>query len=299
LAEGKCRFIGKVMLKFIKKQAPFISAVPAILWQFLFLYIPLMFLVSSAFLKKWGVFSFGDFTLNNIKSVLTRTHFEIIGWSFAQAMVIAFLCLLIGYPVAYFFAVKMRRWKNFFLFFLMLPFWTNFLVQAYAWFFILGSHGYLNRTLIALHIIREPLRILYSPYAVILVMIYCYLPFMILPLYGVLEKFDRRLIEASLDLGASSSETFFKVTLPLTMSGVRNGFFLVLVPSFGEYVIPAIMGGGKYFYVGNLISSYFLESGSPSLGAAFTTVSGLFILVAVYLLSWLMAGPTIAKKQER
>ena len=287
------------MFQFLKKQAPFIVAVPALIWQVLFLYVPLLFLVSASFFKKWRVFNLSELTLANILGVLTKTHFKIIGWSCGQALVIAVMCLLVGYPVAYFFAVKMRRWKNFFLFFLMLPFWTNFLVQTYAWIFILEPSGVLNTVLRWLGIIREPLHILYTPLAVFLVMFYCYLPFMILPLYGVLEKFDLRLLEASLDLGATSTKTFFKITLPLTMSGVRNGFFLVFVPAFGEYAVPAIMGGGRFLYVGSLISSYFLESRDPTSGAAFTTVSGLFILVTIYLLSRIMVEPKIMKKQER
>jgi spermidine/putrescine transport system permease protein len=283
----------------LKKQASFIAAVPALIWQILFLYVPLLFLLSASFFKRWPVFNVYDLTFTNIAAVITTAHFKIIGWSLIQAMTIATACLLVGYPVAYFFAVKMRRWKNFFLFFLMLPFWTNFLVQAYAWFFVLERNGLLNRFLLSLGIIREPLQILYSPFAVILVMFYCYLPFMILPLYGVLEKFDLRLIEASLDLGATSSKTFFKITLPLTMSGIRNGFLLVMVPAFGEYAIPAIMGGGRYLYVGSLISNYFLESRDPAVGSSFTTVSGCVILFIVLIISRVMASPKQIQKQER
>lgn len=282
----------------LKKQIPFIAAVPALIWQIMFLYIPLFFLLSSSFFKQWPLFSLADVTLSNIYAIFNEPHFKIVSWSLLQAVSVATLCLLVGYPVAYFFAVKMRRWKNFFLFFLMLPFWTNFLVQAYAWFFVLDRHGLLNKILLGLGVIKEPLQILYTPFAVALVMLYCYLPFMILPLYGVLEKFDLRLIEASLDLGASSSKTFFKITVPLTMAGIRNGFFLVLVPAFGEYAIPAIMGGGRYFYVGSLISAYFLESRNPAAGASFTVLSGCMIFVVVFLVSRIMAGPKFFKKKE-
>lgn len=286
------------ILQSFKNYYAFFIAIPALVWQVLFLYIPLFFLLSASFFKRWPTFHVTDITLQHLRAVLTMHHAMIIGWSLAQALLIATLCLIIGYPVAYFFAVHMRRWKNFFLFFLMLPFWTNFLVQAYAWFFVLERAGFLNKMLLFLGIIREPLQILYTPLAVALVMVYCYLPFMILPLYGILEKFNLRLIEASLDLGASSVKTFLKITLPLTMPGIRNGFFLVLVPAFGEFAIPAIMGGGRYFYVGSLISSYFLESRNPAEGASFTVVSGCVVLVVVYILSRLMSGPVIPKKQE-
>ncbi len=165
--------------------------------------------------------------------------------------------------------------------------------------FVLERQGFLNKLLLSVGIINQPIQFLYTPMAVAVVMLYCYLPFMILPLYGVLEKFDLRLIEASLDLGASSTKTFFRVTLPLTMSGVRNGFFLVMVPAFGEYAIPAVMGGGKYFYVGSLIASYFLESRSPGLGAAFAALSGLLMLMTVYMISKIMVGPKYVKQQEK
>ncbi len=284
---------------FFKKQLPFIVAVPAIIWQILFLYVPLLFLLSASLFRQWPTLSALGFTFDNVTAIGTITHAKIIAWSLGQALAIAFACLLIGYPVAYFFAVKMRRWKNFFLFFLMLPFWTNFLVQAYAWFFVLERGGFLNKILLFTGIIKEPAQFLFTPLAVAVVMLYCYLPFMILPLYGALEKFDLRLIEASLDLGASSVKTFFKITLPLTMPAIRNGLFLVLVPAFGEYAIPAVMGGGRYLYVGSLIASYFLESRSPGLGASFTAASGLIILIVVYLMSRIMAGPKYVQQQEQ
>lgn len=262
----------------IKKQFPFIVAVPAVIWQILFLYLPLTFIISSSFFKSWHLLSLADFTVENLATALNAVHLRIIWFSLLQALIVTVICLLVGYPVAYYFAMRFRHLKNIFLFFLTLPFWTNFLVQAYAWFFIIGRDGIINNALLRMGLISEPLHILYTPFAVILVMVYCYLPFMILPLYGILEKFDQDLIEASLDLGATPQQTFWNVTLPLTLSGIRNGFFLVFIPAFGEYTIPAIMGGGNQFYVGSLISSYFLESRNPALGAAFTVVSSIILL---------------------
>jgi spermidine/putrescine transport system permease protein len=140
-------------------------------------------------------------------------------------------------------------------------------------------------------LIKTPLHLLNTPFAVYLVMIYCYLPFMTLPIYTVLEKFDIRLIEASLDLGATRFMTFLRVILPLTLPGISTGFFLVFIPSFGEFVIPALMGGSRYFFVGSLISHYFLIVRDLSVGAAFTSLSSIILLVVTlffyYFFKWL------------
>jgi spermidine/putrescine transport system permease protein len=283
---------------FFSKQFPFFVSVPALLWQILFLCLPLLALISAAFFKPWRVFDFSAVSMESFVLVCNMLHLKIILSSILLALLICALCLLIGYPVAYFFAIKMRKYKTFFLFFITLPFWINFLVQTYAWFFVLERQGLINTILLKLNIIAQPLQILYTPYAVALVMVYCYVPFMILPLYGALEKFDVRLIEASLDLGATPTKTFFKVTLPLTMSGISNGFFLVFVPVFGEYAIPAIMGGGKSLYVGTLISAYFLESHNPSLGAAFTVLSSIAVACVALFFYWLLRVPTPAPNRQ-
>ena len=286
----------KKRLALLKEQSSFFVAIPALVWQALFLYIPLFFIFCASFFKQWFVFTWSDFTLENFSIVLTSVHARIILWSLLQSFGVAVVCLLLGYPVAYFFAVRMRRWKDLFLFFLTLPFWTNFLVQAYAWFFILERDGLLHVALRAIGI-DVPIQILHTPIAVFLVMVYCYLPFMIVPLYSVLEKFNASLLEASADLGATPAKTFFKVTFPLTMSGVRTGFFLVLVPAFGEYAIPAIVGGGKRLYAGGLIASYFLEVRKPALGAAFTVLSGMAILLVVLLLNRILAVRKVEEEQ--
>ena len=193
----------------IKKNLNFFIAMPAVVWQLLFLFVPLFFIVSASFFSDWQLFSFAHGTLDNFKHVLNAVHLKIIIASLIQAFIVSCCCLLMGYPVAYLFAMRFRNLKNIFLFFLTLPFWTNFLVQAYAWFFLIGKDGIINMVLLKIGLISEPLTILYTRFAVILVMIYCYLPFMILPLYGVLEKFDEDLIEASLDLGATPVPNFF------------------------------------------------------------------------------------------
>jgi spermidine/putrescine transport system permease protein len=280
----------------IKKQAAFFVVIPAVVWQILFLYIPLFLIVSASFFKRWQTFNLSGFTLHHYMDVIKVTHMTIIGWSLVQALIVTLICLFIGYPVAYFFALKMRRWKTVFLFFLTLPFWTNFLVQSYAWFFILEKQGLINWLLLKLGLIDVPLQLMYRQGTVILIMVYCYLPFMMLPLYNVLEKFNLTFLEAAYDLGATPRKTFFSITLPLTMSGIRNGVFLVFVPAFGEYVIPAVVGGNKHEYVGSLISDYFLQARNPALGGAFTVTSCLSLLLVIYLINQLLSGSTKSKR---
>jgi spermidine/putrescine transport system permease protein len=153
---------------------------------------------------------------------------------------------------------------------------------------MLGKTGLLNMILLRLGVIAQPLNMLNTPGAVYLVMVYCYVPFMILPLYAVLEKIDIRFIEASMDLGANTWQTFIKVILPLSSPGISTGFLLVFIPVFGELVIPAVLGGGKQMYVSTLISYYFLTTRNLALGSAFTVVSSIVVLIVAFILyRWL------------
>jgi len=167
----------------------------------------------------------------------------------------------------------------------MLPFWTNFLIQLYAWFFLLERNGLVNTFLLRIGLISAPLQLTNNFFAIFLVMFYCYLPFMIMPLYTVLEKLDDTLFEAAADLGSDPWHTFFRITLPLSRSGIRTGFFLVFVPAFSEFVIPALLGGARYMFVGSLISHYFLIARNTFVGAAFTCLVGLVLVGIVIAVS--------------
>lgn len=264
----------------IHHELPFFFSVPALVWQLIFFYIPALLVVAISFFKRGGLGS----TLEHYGHFMSPLYGVVILRSVFLALTTACLCLLLAYPVCYYLAVKAKRFKNVFLFLLILPFWTSLLVQVYAWFFVLDRNGLLNAVLRKIGLIGEPLMLLNTTVATFLVMVYCYLPFMIMPLYSQLEKMDRRLLEASADLGASAWQTFSRLTLPLSIPGIKTGFFLVLVPSFGELVIPTLVGGGKKLYVGSLISQYFLSARDPHLGAAFTVLSGCVLAVMVGVL---------------
>jgi len=272
----------------------FFWAVPALVWQLLLLYIPLVFVLMQSFVGKAG-----QFTFTHYLELLDATHFIILVRSLMLATTTAIICLLIAYPVAYFLSFYVGRFKNVLLFFLIIPFWTSLLVQLYAWFSILDKHGFLNIMLQKLGILSEPFHLLNTPFAVYVVSIYCYIPFMIMPIYSILEKLDIRLREASLDLGATRWETFMRVTVPLSMPGIKTGFFLVFIPAFGEFVIPILLGGGKQLYVGSLITHYFLVSRSPGLGAAFTWLSSVILVVSTLIMQWLFVRAITHRKTRR
>jgi len=253
----------------------FIS-LPAILWEVIFLWVPFLIVIIASIYSR----SFG-FTSRFYLELFTGAHVRIILRSLLLAVFNAFFCLLAAYPLCYFIAFRGGRWKNILVFLFTLPFWVNFLVHVYSWFFILDRNGLLNKLLLSLHIIKEPLHLMNTIIAVALVMFYAYLPFMILPIYIIFEKFDMRLIEASMDLGANKRETFWRVTFPLTLSGAKLGFFLVLGMSFGEYIIPQLLNGGRFFFVGTLISEYFLVSRDFSVGSAFTCLNALIVIVVM------------------
>lgn len=268
--------------KLFLSELSFFISVPALLWQFFFLYIPLTFIVYLSFFSK----DVSGFTLNNYITFFSWPYAVIILRSFMLAFSNGIVTLVLSYPVAYFLAFHVKKWKNAFLFFMILPFWTNLLVQVYAWSFVLEPYGVLNTFLLQLGVIETPLYLLNSMFSVFLGMIYCYIPFMVVPLYSALETIDHRLLEASSDLGASHFETFRRITLPLSFPGIRTGFFLVFIPSFGEFIIPSLLGGGRRMYVGTLISHYFLILQDSFRGAAFTVVSGIILLIAIFLVHY-------------
>jgi putrescine transport system permease protein len=192
--------------------------------------------------------------------------------SLGNAAVATALCLLIGYPVAYAIARSQGVRRHLLLFLVMLPFWTSFLIRVYAWIAILEPNGLLNQSLIALGLIAAPLPLLNNQFSVELGLVYSYLPFMILPLYGSLSRLDRRLIEAAADLGARPLQAFRGVTLPLTLPGIAAGSLLVLIPAIGEFVIPDLLGGPDTLMIGKVLWDEFFNNRDWPVAAAVAVV---------------------------
>lgn len=263
-------------IKQYQQLKPFFFGIPGIVWQILFFYVPLVCIVALSFS--------GTTWLANFAPFFRASYFMVIARSLLLATLNATLCTLIAYPLSYFLVFRAGRLKTFLLFLLILPFWNNFLVHIYAWTFVLDHQGIINTLLMHLHLIKTPIHFLNSFPAVLLMMVYFYMPFMILPLYAALERFDRRLIEASLDLGATWWGTIRHVLIPLSMSGIRTGFFLVFIPSFGEFIIPEFMGGNKNMYVGTVVSDFILGTQTIGQGAAFTILSSCALMIAAVIL---------------
>ena len=188
------------------------------------------------------------------------------------------ICLLLGYPIAYGIVRSGPVAKPILLFMVILPFWTSFLLRVYAWMGLLADQGTINSLLIALGFINEPIQMLYSEFAVYIGIVYTYLPFMILPLYANMEKLDSSLNEAAADLGSKPTNTFFKVTLPLTMPGVIAGSLLVFIPASGEYVIPDLLGGGNVQMIGRVLFNEFSRNTDWPVASA-VAIAMLFLLV--------------------
>ena len=281
------------MKSLLRRQVPFAIGSPALIWQMLFFYVPLAILIVSSFASHDHGSGWHQLTLDNFRPLLKSSYVGIIFSSLGLALSTAIVCLLIAYPVAYYIAFTAKRMKTFLLFLLIVPFWTNFLLHASAWFFVLEREGFLNNFLLHLGLIKQPLHLLNSWFAVSIMMIYYYLPFMIFPLYASLERFDQKLVEASRDLGASFKRTFLGIVLPLTLPAVTVGFFLVFIPAFGEFIIPEVMGGDKMYFVGNVVSQYILGKETVSLGAAYALISSIFLLISAGAIYF---GLTMLKK---
>ncbi len=260
----------------------FFFLTPALVWQIVFFFLPLLFVIQLAFCHQF----FYGLTFEYVSQVLHWTHLVVILRSLTLASITAIACLLFGYPMACFLALYVsKRYKSIFLFLITLPFLTNVLVQIYAWYFILEKDGVLNKFL---SLFSSNLGSwINGVLAMYVVVFHIYLPFMVMPLYAILEKVDIRLIESSLDLGASYAQTFFRVVLPLSKQGIKTGFFLVYVMTFGEYVVPSLIGGQKHFFVGTLISEYFFIGRDWHVGAAFTCMSSLIFLGSIILFNYL------------
>lgn len=255
---------------------------PATIWLLIFFIIPLLIVLLYSFLER-GTYGgvVWEFTLNNYQRITQKIYWVIFGRSLFIAFITTMICLLISYPLAFFIATRRPPWRNVLLILVIIPFWTNFLVRTYAWIVLLRTEGVLNITLQSLQLTEEPLTLLFTPYAVIIGLVYGYLPFMILPLYATIERFNFSLLEAAQDLGANDLRTFFRVIIPLTMRGIIAGCLLVFIPAFGAFITPDILGGAKTMMVGNLVQNQFLQARNWPFGSALSILLMIIVLIPV------------------
>ncbi|HEX9866519.1 MAG TPA: ABC transporter permease, partial [Acidimicrobiia bacterium] len=255
-------------------------SLPAYIYLVLLFVVPLVlvFVYSFATRDSTGLTVLEDWNLESYKRLFTEIVFEIFARSLVLAVVTTVICLLFSYPFAYYIATRSPRVRNLLLILVMIPFWSNFLVRTYAWRVILGSEGPISQISLAMG--GEPIRLLFTTTAVLIGLVYGFLPFMVLPLYAALERMDWRLVEAARDLYADGWTSFRKVTLPLSMPGVVAGSILVFIPSLGAYVTPAILGGAKTTLLGDYIVSQFLAARNWPFGSALSFAVMFVMLLA-------------------
>ena len=268
-----------------QKNFPWLVIPPAAVLVFLF-GAPLL-LVLAVSVASRGTYGGVEWalTFGNYTSIADPLHLRIFWRSLWLAVVTTVICLVMGFPLAYVIARAPRRWQGVLLFLVIIPFWTNFLVRTYAWMFILRTEGLLNQALLSIGLIHEPLNLLFTDWAVLIGLVYGYLPFMVLPLYAALERLDRSLIEAAWDLYAKPVQVFTRVVLPLSKPGVIAGCVLVFIPSLGAYVTPDLLGGARTMMIGNLIQHQYLVVRDWPFGSAlsFVLMAGVLAAVLYYL----------------
>ena len=277
-----------------RKHPTFILLFPALFWLIFFFLIPIasIFVYSFAERGTYGGIQW-HFTLKNYRQSLDPIYLGILWRSILTGLISTGVCLSVGYPFAYYLARYRPRGRNLLLLLVVVPFWTNFLIRTYAWILILRTEGVLNTILGGIIPNAPTVELLNTPMAVQIGLIYGYLPFMILPLYASLEKFDRTLIDAAKDLGANRWQAFINVTLPLSIPGIAAGSVLVFIPTVGAFITPNLLGGGKVDYIGNVIERQFKTARDWPFGSALS-----FLLMGIVLAATVIYFRSLQGREE-
>jgi len=256
---------------------------PGGFWLVLFFLVPILIMLVYSFMPR-GIYGGVDpgFTLEHYARFFDPLYLDVLQRTFLWSVGCTIICLVLGYPVAYA-IVRGGRWRNLLLFLVVLPFWTSFLVRTFAMIFLMRDTGLINNWLLKLGLIDETLTILYTPFAVMVGLVYGFLPFMILPIYASLEKLDPSLLEAAEVLGARPRARFRRVTLPLSMPGVVAGCLLVFIPALGSFLTSDLLGGAKQMMIGNLVQNQFSSARNWPFGSAASFIVMALVLAAVMI----------------
>lgn len=249
---------------------------PYFLWSIVFILIPLGMVFYYGLTDRSGAF-----TLDNIISITTAEHAKALWLALLLSLVATALCLLLAYPLAMILCNMGVNQHSFIVLIFILPMWMNFLLRTMAWQTLLEKTGVINSILNFLHL--PALKIINTPYAIVLGMVYNFLPFMVLPIYNALSKIDRNIIHAAKDLGANNVQVFFKITLPLSVPGIISGITMVFIPALTTFVISKLLGGSKILLIGNVIEEEFTQASNWHLGSGLSIVLMLFIIVNMVL----------------
>ena len=251
-------------------------AVPYVIWMAIFVVAPLLIIVFYAFTSQAG-----GFTLENFSTMAQYTG--VFGRSFLLAIIATFICLLIGYPLSYWLAQESPAVRRVAMMLIMLPMWMNFLLRTYSWMFLLEKRGLINSFLGLFGI--GPFQMINTQGAIVLGMVYNFLPFMILPIYNVLAKIDDNTINAAKDLGANNFQTLIHIWIPLSIPGIISGITMVFVPALTTFVISSLLGGSKILLIGNVIEQEFTKGSNWHLGSGLSLVLMIFILLSMALIA--------------
>ncbi|XZK07813.1 ABC transporter permease [Clostridium perfringens] len=257
------------------------AAYPYVVWSAIFIVIPLLLIVFFSFTSKVDgrfVFSF-----ENFQRLFEPIYFTVFIRSIWLAVLSTVSCLILGYPIAYIISKLPIKRRNMLILLFILPMWMNFLLRTYAWMAILGRDGLINTLLGYIGI--GPIKMLYTDGAILLGMVYNFLPFMVIPIYTLLIKIDKNLVNAAYDLGANKAQAFRKIILPLSIPGIISGITMVFMPAVSNFVIPSLLGGGKYMLVGNLIEQQFTTIGNWNFGSALSIFMMILILISMAFMS--------------
>jgi spermidine/putrescine transport system permease protein len=256
---------------------------PGAFWLTAFFLIPILVMLVYSFMPR-GIYGGVDsgFTFEHYARFFDPLYLEVLQRTFLWSLACTAICLVLGFPVAYVIA-RSGRWRNLLLFLVVLPFWTSFLVRTFAMIFLMRDTGLINNWLLKVGLIDQSLTILYTPFAVMVGLVYGFLPFMILPIYASLEKLDESLLEAAEVLGAKPSARFRRVTLPLSMPGVIAGCLLVFIPALGSFLTSDLLGGAKEMMIGNLVQNQFSAARNWPFGSAASFIVMALVLAAVMM----------------
>ncbi|MEA4971678.1 MAG: ABC transporter permease [Candidatus Metalachnospira sp.] len=257
-------------------------AYPYVAWISIMIVAPMLLIVMYAFIKGSNDVTTFRFTLSNFTKFFSdKVYIDVLYRSLYIAVFTTILCLLIGYPAAYIISAANLKNKTWLVLLITFPTWINMLVRTYAWLGILQDDGIVN-TVLGLFGIGT-VKIIYTNFAVILGMVYNFVPFMILQIYSSLEKMDKSYMEAASDLGANNFECFWKITFPMSLPGVISGITLVFLPAVSSFFIPKLLGGGQFVLIGNVIETQFLTAGDWNFGSAISLIMAVIIMVSLYI----------------
>lgn len=251
-------------------------AAPYSIWAVGFILIPLVLVLYYAFTTKAG-----GFTIENVTSITDSTNLKALGLSVLLSLISTIICLVIAYPLAMILAASGVNQSSFMVFIFILPMWMNFLLRTLAWQTLLEKTGVINSVLSFLHL--PALNIINTPYAIVLGMVYNFLPFMVLPIYNILIKIDNNVINAAKDLGANNVQTFVRVIFPLSLPGVISGITMVFVPALTTFVISDLLGGAKILLIGNVIEQEFKQANNWHAGSGLSFVLMIFIVISILI----------------